>query len=69
MGTALVWKIPFTVGTAMAARMSAGMTVQMISMVVFPCTWRGAASVGLPRKRKTAYSSAPSTSTNTPNAQ
>ena len=34
---ALVWKIPRTVGTAMAARISAGTTVQMISTVVLPC--------------------------------
>ena len=68
-GMAAVWKMPRTVGTAMAARISAGMTVQMISIVVLPWTWCGSGSSGLPRKRKMAYSSAPSTSTNTPSAQ
>jgi hypothetical protein len=35
-GVRLVSKIPFTVGTAIAARIRAGIRVQMISMVVLP---------------------------------
>ena len=35
-------------GTAMAARIRAGITVQTISIVVLPWIWRGSASVGLP---------------------
>ena len=67
-GTAAVAKIPFTVGTAMAARISAGIAVQMISTVVFPWICLGSASPGFPWKRKMAYSSAPSTRMKTPNA-
>ena len=43
-----------TVGTAIAARISAGMTVQTISMAVLPWTCLGSGSPGLPRKRKMA---------------
>jgi hypothetical protein len=48
----LVSKIPFTVGTAMAARINAGISVQMISIVVLPWICEGSGSSGRPRKRK-----------------
>ena len=65
-GMALVWKMPRTVGTAMAARISAGNDRPDDldrGVAVDLAAARG--RPGLPRKRKMAYSSAPSTSTNT----
>ena len=38
--------MPFTVGTAMAARISAGIRVQMISIVVLPWICEGSGSSG-----------------------
>ena len=58
-----------TVGTAMKARTSAGMTVHTISMAVFPWTCFGSGSSGLPRNLKMVKTSAPSTSTKTITAQ
>ena len=49
VGTSAVLKIVWTVGTAMNARMTAGMTVQTISSVVLPWVCAGSASPGLPR--------------------
>ena len=40
--------MPFTVGTAIAARMSAGIRVQMISIVVLPWICEGSGSSGRP---------------------
>jgi hypothetical protein len=44
--------MPLTVGTAIAARIRAGIRVQMISMVVLPWICDGSGSSGRPRKRK-----------------
>ena len=60
-----VLKIVLTVGTAIIARISAGMTVQMTSTMVLPWICFGSGSSGRPRNLKIAKSSAPSTSTNT----
>ena len=44
-----VRKIVCTVGTAMSARITTGMSVQRISSVVLPWTWRGG---GAPSRRR-----------------
>ena len=43
---ACVMKIVLTVGTAMTARMTAGITVHRISSVVLPCTCFGSGEFG-----------------------
>ncbi len=53
------------VGTAIIARMTAGMAVHTTSSFVFPWICSGSASSGRPRNLKTVKSSAPSTSTKT----